>query len=272
MKTSLFIPVVGAILALSACSDSEPVQTPSTSRSEPASSTAPATASTTTVNEPPAQRGGQATIVGSAKSNAPGTAGTGSAPAGTPAVLRGDQAELAGPAKTSPPSATPAANGVPTAGGMAGNNPPVLRGEQAEVVGEARTAARSTVDAVAPAAGDKAEAGLTPARDGTSKADAQARAADDSGRNKREDGTQPTPLDQGSSDSDLKITQGIRSTVVGRDDLSTNAKNAKIITRDGVVTLRGPVANAQEAEAIASIAKAQVGVTRIDNLLEPLQQ
>jgi osmotically-inducible protein OsmY len=33
-----------------------------------------------------------------------------------------------------------------------------------------------------------------------------------------------------------------------------NAKNVKIITQDGVVTLRGPVKNAQEKTTVAGIA------------------
>ena len=56
-------------------------------------------------------------------------------------------------------------------------------------------------------------------------------------------------MDQGGSEADTAITQQIRKAVVAQDNLSTDAKNVKIITRDGVVTLRGPVASAKEKTA-----------------------
>ncbi len=47
-----------------------------------------------------------------------------------------------------------------------------------------------------------------------------------------------------------------------------NAKNVKIITQDGVVTLRGPVKSAEEKAMIASVAQKTGGVKRVDNQLE----
>lgn len=93
--------------------------------------------------------------------------------------------------------------------------------------------------------------------------------ADNTKRNARDaDGATLTPLDQGESEADRTITQAIRKEVVSHDALSTNAKNVKIITRDGVVTLRGPVKSAEEKAAIASVATKTSGVTRVDNQLE----
>src|SRR3954471_5844077 len=60
-----------------------------------------------------------------------------------------------------------------------------------------------------------------------------------------------TPGDQGSSQSDREITRSIRKQIVGKDELSTTAKNVKIITQDGKVTLRGPVKDDTEQKAIA---------------------
>lgn len=269
MKSTLLIPVAGALLALAACSDNEPAQQTSSTNPAPAGTTTSRTAH----DELPAQRGTQ----DSASAKTTGTngtytgsaaTGTGTTPLNTPPVLRGENAEVVGAAKTNTGTTVTNANGVN--GGTT-----VQHGDQAVTVAPDGSVTRSTtpVSTAAPAArGEAAEANLVPDRDAAAKADAQNRAADDSGRNKREDGTQPTPLDQGNSETDLKITQGIRSSVVERDDLSINAKNAKVITRDGVVTLRGPVANAQERETVASIAKAQAGVTKIENYLEPLQQ
>ena len=50
--------------------------------------------------------------------------------------------------------------------------------------------------------------------------------------------------------------------------LSTNAHNVKIITTDGVVTLRGPVKSAAEKATIAAKAQQVAGVSRVDNQLE----
>lgn len=77
-----------------------------------------------------------------------------------------------------------------------------------------------------------------------------------------------TPMDQGGSKADRDITQTIRKAVVARDDLSTNAKNVKIITRDGVVTLRGPVKNADEKKIVAKIAAKAAGAKSVDDQLE----
>ena len=93
--------------------------------------------------------------------------------------------------------------------------------------------------------------------------------ADNTGRNKRDaDGTTLTPMDQGGSEADRTITQQIRKAVIDHDQLSTNAKNVKIITNNGVVTLRGPVKNEQEKSTIASVAQKTGGVKRVDNQLE----
>lgn len=87
--------------------------------------------------------------------------------------------------------------------------------------------------------------------------------------NKRDkDSAALTPMDQGGSEGDRKITQQIRQAVMKDGSLSFTAKNAKIITIDGKVTLRGPVNSAAERSAIEAAAKAVAGVTRVDNQLE----
>lgn len=93
--------------------------------------------------------------------------------------------------------------------------------------------------------------------------------ADNTGRNARDsDGNTLTPMDQGESEADRTITQQIRKAVVDHDTLSTNAKNVKIITQNGVVTLRGPVKSPEEKAAIASVAQKTGGVKRVDNQIE----
>ena len=77
-----------------------------------------------------------------------------------------------------------------------------------------------------------------------------------------------TPEDQKETKKDIKITAHIRKTVVRDKSLSIDAQNAKIITRSGVVTLRGPVANEAESKKLQKIAKKTRGVVKVDNQLE----
>lgn len=93
--------------------------------------------------------------------------------------------------------------------------------------------------------------------------------ADNTKKNVRDkEGDTLTPLDQGGSEADRTITQKIRKAVVAHDDLSMNAKNVKIITVDGAVTLRGPVKSTAEKSAIAKIAKDVAGTKNVDDQLE----
>ena len=94
-------------------------------------------------------------------------------------------------------------------------------------------------------------------------------APDNSGRNERDrnDATK-TPGDQSESEADRTISQNIRKAVTADDSLSTNGKNVKIITVDGVVTLRGPVKSEAEKTNIESKAKQIAGVKNVENQLE----
>ena len=56
--------------------------------------------------------------------------------------------------------------------------------------------------------------------------------------------------------------------MIANDALSFSAKNVKIITVSGKVTLRGPVASAQESSAIEKSARAVPGVVQVDNQIE----
>ena len=77
-----------------------------------------------------------------------------------------------------------------------------------------------------------------------------------------------TPEDQKETKKDIKITAHIRKAVVKDKSLSIDAQNAKIITRSGVVTLRGPVANEAESKTLQKIATKTRGVVKVDNQLE----
>ncbi len=61
------------------------------------------------------------------------------------------------------------------------------------------------------------------------------------------------PTDQGNSAKDVQITKDIRSSIMAAD-LSFNAKNIKIITRNEHVTLKGVVESHDEHKAILKIA------------------
>ncbi|WP_260839428.1 BON domain-containing protein [Methylomonas koyamae] len=59
-----------------------------------------------------------------------------------------------------------------------------------------------------------------------------------------------------------------RNTVLKDKSLSMDAHNAKIITRNGVVTLRGPVATTDESIKLQKICRETAGVVQVDNQLE----
>ena len=93
-------------------------------------------------------------------------------------------------------------------------------------------------------------------------------APDNTKVNKRDrDDKTLTPPDQSNTYSDRSITKALRKSVVNAG-LSMNAKNIKIITRKGVVTLRGPVASKEEVDKIVELGKATPGVKSINNKLE----
>jgi hyperosmotically inducible periplasmic protein len=96
---------------------------------------------------------------------------------------------------------------------------------------------------------------------------------DNTGKNIRDrDSTKKGPLDQSENEDDLAITQKIRQAIMADDSLSTNAKNIKIITINGVVTLRGPVASPQEKDAIVKKVKEIDGIEKVENQLEFTRQ
>lgn len=77
-----------------------------------------------------------------------------------------------------------------------------------------------------------------------------------------------TPENQKETRNDRQVTAEIRSFIVKDKSLSRNAHNAKIITQQGMVTLRGPVENSIEKSKLQSIAQQIRGVKQVDNQLE----
>lgn len=77
-----------------------------------------------------------------------------------------------------------------------------------------------------------------------------------------------TPFDQTESEGDRTITKMIRQFVVNDSNFSSDAKNIKIITVRGVVTLRGPVKNEQEKAMIVQKAQTIAGANNINDQLD----
>jgi len=77
-----------------------------------------------------------------------------------------------------------------------------------------------------------------------------------------------TPFDQGEDATDVRITADIRRSIMTDKGMSMDAQNVKIITNNGVTTLRGQVDSDAEKQAIEAKAKAVNGVVRVDDQLE----
>jgi len=96
-----------------------------------------------------------------------------------------------------------------------------------------------------------------------------ATAADHSAKNARDrSGDTITPIDQSNSKADVDITRTIRKGLVDDSSLGINAQNVKIVTVNGSVTLRGPVASAMEQSKVFAVAEAVVGAGQVQNELE----
>jgi osmotically-inducible protein OsmY len=93
--------------------------------------------------------------------------------------------------------------------------------------------------------------------------------ADNSGKNVRDrNGNTLTPGDQGTTPEDRDVTQKVRKSLVMDTTYSMTAKNIKIITVSGKVTLRGPVNSDAEKTGIVSLAKSIAGDGNVEDQLE----
>ena len=91
-------------------------------------------------------------------------------------------------------------------------------------------------------------------------------APDNSRQNK--DRTSRTADQQGMQASDRTITQKIRKAIHDDSGLSGYAYNIKIITKDGKVTLRGPVRSEDEKNSLQARAATVVPAENISNELQ----
>lgn len=99
---------------------------------------------------------------------------------------------------------------------------------------------------------------------------AVAQAPDNTGTNKRDRTENAVTADQqGKSTADRQLARKIRKEMVAGKALSLNARNVKVIVREGKVLLRGPVKNEDEKAQIAAIAARHAGSSAmVDNKLE----
>lgn len=77
-----------------------------------------------------------------------------------------------------------------------------------------------------------------------------------------------TPVDQPNDSADIKLAAAVRKAIVQDDALSTHAHNVKLVAAHGAVTLRGPVASAEEKTAVAAKVAGVPGVSSVDNQLD----
>ncbi len=76
---------------------------------------------------------------------------------------------------------------------------------------------------------------------------------------------------QTESEGDRRISQSVRQALVGNQTFSMEGKNIVIATKNGVVHLRGRVADEKEKQEIARLARAIVGVRQVENHLEVMK-
>jgi hyperosmotically inducible periplasmic protein len=102
----------------------------------------------------------------------------------------------------------------------------------------------------------------------TLRAADQTKDADNTKINDRDRHGALTPMDQGNSGAETKITAAIRRGIMNDKTMSFIAKNVKVITVGNRVTLRGPMKSDEERAAIEAIARQTEGVAEVDDQLE----
>jgi osmotically-inducible protein OsmY len=92
--------------------------------------------------------------------------------------------------------------------------------------------------------------------------------APDNTKTNKTDTAKPTADDQKQNKTDLEITRQIRKLVTDDKGLSTYAKNVKIITQNGSVTLSGPVRSEAEKKSVEAKATQVAGSTHVKSEIQ----
>jgi hyperosmotically inducible periplasmic protein len=94
-------------------------------------------------------------------------------------------------------------------------------------------------------------------------------AADNSKVNQRDRNTpEPTADQQRNAKSDREMTRKVRRALTQDKSLSIYAHNVKIITQNGMVTLKGPVRSEQEKKAVETKATEVAGDNNVTSNLD----
>jgi osmotically-inducible protein OsmY len=121
--------------------------------------------------------------------------------------------------------------------------------------------------------GGCAVAGAQQPAEQDSSAPSNAPQADNTKVNQRDRNANESTADQQKSNrSDQDITQQIRKAIIEDKSLSTYAHNVKVITQNGVVTLKGPVRSEEEKRAIEAKAAEVAGSDKVTNEMDVKQK
>lgn len=84
--------------------------------------------------------------------------------------------------------------------------------------------------------------------------------------------TEKTAENQGMNERDTELTRRVREQIVAQEDLSVNAKNVKIISQNGRITLKGTVDSVQERSKVGAIARKVSGAKSVVNQTEVVKE
>ena len=79
---------------------------------------------------------------------------------------------------------------------------------------------------------------------------------------------EPTADQQKADRSDREITQQIRKSITSDKSLSTYGHNVKVITQNGMVTVKGPVRSEEEKKAVEAKAAEVAGADKVTNEID----
>jgi len=79
--------------------------------------------------------------------------------------------------------------------------------------------------------------------------------------------TRKTAQEQGAADADVALTRQIRKEIHDTKGLGTHARNVKVITKGGKVTLRGAVPTPEEKAQVEAIARKLAGDANVTSEL-----
>src|SRR6202035_6012987 len=92
---------------------------------------------------------------------------------------------------------------------------------------------------------------------------------DNTKMNQRDRNSNEATADQQKANrSDRDITQQVRKAIIADKSLSTYAHNVKVITQNGMVTLKGPVRSEDEKKAIEAKAAEVAGGDKVTNEMD----